>query len=60
MLHEAWAAPEVRAVLAHTLAERNASVRVLERAGFAYDGESIDGDAGAVWRWRLERRPAGG
>lgn len=55
MLREAWAAREVRAVLAHTLAERNASVAVLERAGFRRDGEIIDGDVGAIWRWRLAR-----
>ena len=55
MLHEAWAAPEVRCVLAHTLAEPNASVRVLEKSGFVRDGESLDGDVGVVWRWRVDR-----
>jgi len=55
MLSEAWAAPDVHAVLAHTLAERNASVRVLEKAGFTREGERIDADVGAVWRWRLQR-----
>jgi RimJ/RimL family protein N-acetyltransferase len=58
MLREAWAAPEVRAVVAHTLGERNASVRVLEKAGFTKDGERVDADVGALWCWRLER-PAG-
>lgn len=55
MLREAWDAPEVRCVLAHTLPERNASVRVLEKTGFARDGENLDGDVGAVWRFRLDR-----
>jgi hypothetical protein len=45
----------VEAVIAHTLPERNASVRVLEKTGFALDGESTDDDAGTVWRFRLER-----
>jgi hypothetical protein len=52
MLREAYAAPEVRAVIAHTLAERNASVRVLEKAGFGTDGvPESDGEA-TVWRLR--------
>ena len=55
MLREAWAANEVQAVIAHTLAEHNASVRVLEKAGFTKDGERRDVDVGALWRWRLQR-----
>jgi RimJ/RimL family protein N-acetyltransferase len=43
-----------RAILAHTLREANASTRILERLGFARDGEATDPDAGTVWRWRLE------
>lgn len=52
-----WArsAPDVETVVAHTLAERNASVSVLERAGFARTivdgvGQGVDG---SVWRWEL-------
>jgi RimJ/RimL family protein N-acetyltransferase len=55
MLRAAWAAPGVRTVLAHTLADRNASVRVLEKAGFVRDGERIDAEVGPLWRWRLDR-----
>lgn len=58
LLREAWAAPEVRCVLAHTLPERNASVRVLEKSGFVRDGENLDGDVGVVWRFRRDRDPA--
>ena len=58
LLREAWAAPEVRCVLAHTLLERNASVRVLEKSGFVRDGENLDGDVGVVWRFRRDRDPA--
>jgi ribosomal-protein-alanine N-acetyltransferase len=53
MLREAYAAPEVSAVIAHTLPERNASVRVLEKAGFGADGVHAQGDA-TVWRFRHE------
>jgi RimJ/RimL family protein N-acetyltransferase len=47
MLREAGASGNVSAVIAHTLAEPNASTRVLERTGFARDGEGPDG----AWRW---------
>jgi [ribosomal protein S5]-alanine N-acetyltransferase len=40
-----------RRVLAHTLPERNASGRVLEKAGFIWAGEFIDPEDGLVWRW---------
>jgi [ribosomal protein S5]-alanine N-acetyltransferase len=58
MLDEAFAAPDVRAVIAHTLAERNASGRVLEKAGFTRDGVIGAQDGGPQWRYRLERSPA--
>jgi RimJ/RimL family protein N-acetyltransferase len=41
---------------AHTLPERNASCRVLEKAGFAFIGEVIDPDDGPVWRWERPLR----
>jgi RimJ/RimL family protein N-acetyltransferase len=54
MLAEAFGDPSVDAVIAHTLAEPNASVRVLEKAGFARDGE-VSEDGERVWRHRLPR-----
>jgi RimJ/RimL family protein N-acetyltransferase len=42
-------------VRAHTLPERNASVRVLEKLGFAHLGQIVDPEDGPVWRW--ERAP---
>jgi ribosomal-protein-alanine N-acetyltransferase len=56
LLHEAFAAPEVQTVIAHTLAERGPSVRVLEKSGFAYDGDIADAGR-ATWRFRIERPP---
>lgn len=51
----------VTAVIAHTLAEENASVRVLRKVGFQWDGEMVAEDAGAIWRWRMIRMdPLGG
>jgi len=55
LVEEAWATPEVRAVTAHTLVGAGASVRVLEKLGFDRDGNNFDGDAGLVWRFRLNR-----
>jgi RimJ/RimL family protein N-acetyltransferase len=43
----------IRTVLAHTLAEENASTKVLGRCGFTRTQELIDPDEGAVWRWEL-------
>ncbi|HAV62507.1 MAG TPA: GNAT family N-acetyltransferase [Verrucomicrobiales bacterium] len=55
LVHIAAGQPGVFRVIAHTLPERNASCRVLEKAGFRRVGEVIDPEDGRVWRW--ERRP---
>lgn len=55
MAREGFAAIEVQTVIAHTLAEPGPSVRVLEKAGFVRDGEVVDDDVGAAWRFRLDR-----
>lgn len=49
--------PGVAVARAHTLPERNASCRVLERAGFRHAASVIDPEDGPVWRWE---RPVGG
>jgi ribosomal-protein-alanine N-acetyltransferase len=51
----AGASPPARTVRAHTLPERNASVRILEKLGFAHLGKIVDPEDGPVWRW--ERAP---
>ena len=48
----------LRRVLAHTLPERNASCRVLEKAGFVWAGEVIDPEDGLVWRWVAHAEPS--
>ena len=58
MVAEAFADDRVRAVIAHTLAQRNASNRVLENVGFQFDAEVREADA-TVWRFLLTR-PASG
>jgi ribosomal-protein-alanine N-acetyltransferase len=54
MLEEAFGDDRVAVVVAHTLPERNASNRVLEKAGFSFDGEAEE-DGETVWRFRLAR-----
>ncbi|NJL43522.1 MAG: GNAT family N-acetyltransferase [Pseudanabaena sp. RU_4_16] len=43
----------VDCVCAHTLAEYNASTRVLEKCGMTKVSEKIDPDVGNVWRWEI-------
>jgi [ribosomal protein S5]-alanine N-acetyltransferase len=47
----AFASGQVRVVRAHTLAEANASARVLIRNGFSSIGQVVDPEDGLVWRW---------
>ena len=47
--------PGVRRVVAHTLAERNASNVVLERIGMTFAGELANEEVGKIWRWELPR-----
>lgn len=56
----AWAAKNgrVRTVRAHTLPERNASTRVLEKCGFRRLGELTHPTDGLVWRWEKGLDPA--
>ncbi len=53
LIELAIGATEVQEVIAHTLPERNASTRVLEKAGMDFVGEVIDPEDGRVWRWRV-------
>ncbi|HEX4638283.1 MAG TPA: GNAT family N-acetyltransferase [Chthoniobacterales bacterium] len=44
--------PRVKKICAHTLAEPNASTRVLEKCGFKKVGDAIDPENNlSVWRW---------
>ncbi len=45
----------VRTVVAHTLAEKNASNSVLARVGFQRAAELANAEVGRVWRWVLTR-----
>jgi ribosomal-protein-alanine N-acetyltransferase len=41
----------VEHVIAQTLREENASVRICRSLGFRFDGEVVDPEDGIVWRW---------
>ncbi|MFN8439228.1 MAG: GNAT family N-acetyltransferase [Caldilineaceae bacterium] len=43
----------VDCVCAHTLAEPNASTKVLEKCGMTKVSETVDPDVGTVWRWEI-------
>ena len=49
--------PRVRTIRAHTLAETNASTRVLEKCGFKKVAETVDPENNLpVWRWERQNR----
>jgi [ribosomal protein S5]-alanine N-acetyltransferase len=54
MIAKAFADERVIAVIAHTLTQRNASYRVLEKVGFQHDGDAQE-DGEDVWRYSLTR-----
>jgi RimJ/RimL family protein N-acetyltransferase len=55
MVTRGFGDPQVRFIDAHTLAEPNASTRVLEKSGFEMLGAIEDPDDGPIWHWRLRR-----
>lgn len=52
----AWAAKNGRVAIAraHTLPERNASTRVLEKCGFRFVSEFTHPTDGLIWRWEKQ------
>ena len=55
MIDNAFTHEEVRAVVAHTLAETNASNSVLRKVGMTLVGEVDHPEVGKTWRWRISR-----
>lgn len=45
------ASKKVDRVIAQTLREENASVRICRRLDFSFEGEVLDPEDGLVWRW---------
>jgi [ribosomal protein S5]-alanine N-acetyltransferase len=55
MIDHAFAHTEVQAVIAHTLAEKNASNSVLQKVGMKFVAELDDPDGDKIWRWQISR-----
>jgi RimJ/RimL family protein N-acetyltransferase len=55
MLKYAFAHQDVKSVVAHTLAEKNASNHVLQKVGMKFITEIDDLDEGKIWRWQINR-----
>ena len=53
LIERAVASGKVRTLRAHTLPERNASTRILEKCGFQLGGEVMSEEDGLIWRWEL-------
>jgi len=58
LIARALASGRVRTLRAHTLPERNASTKVLEKCGFTLQEEVTHPEDGLIWRWELrQQRP---
>lgn len=55
MINYAFAQKEVQTVIAHTLAEKNASNRVLQKVGMEYSAEVDSPNLGKIHRWQISR-----
>lgn len=55
MIDYAFAHEQVRAVIAHTLAQINASNIVLQKVGMRFITELDDPEEGKIWRWQISR-----
>ena len=55
MIDFAFSHDQVQAVCAHTLGEKNASNRVLQKVGMKFAAEIDDADFGKIWRWEIRR-----
>ena len=51
----AFSHEEVKAVMAHTLAQVNASNTVLQKVGMQFIAEVADPEEGKIWRWQIKR-----
>jgi ribosomal-protein-alanine N-acetyltransferase len=53
LVEQAFNEKGVTKILAHTLAEENASVNVLRKCNFKWVAEIADDEEGKIWRWEL-------
>ena len=53
LINHAFRNKQIYAALAHTLAEENASVKVLKNCGMKLIGELDDPEEGKLWKWEI-------
>lgn len=56
LIERAFSFPHIHAVIAHTLAEENASVTVLKKCGFSFVEAVDDPHDGQIWKWQLNKK----
>ncbi len=56
LIANAFRFEEVKSVIAHTLAEENASVKVLKKCNMKFVAELDDPDEGKVWKWEIKKQ----
>lgn len=55
LIREAFHKHHVSAVIAHTLAEENASTAILKNCGMKFIAAMEDPEDGLIWKWQLDR-----
>lgn len=55
LIELAFSDKQVKKITAHTLAEENASVRVLKKCGFEFIQSLHDPEDGEIWQWAKNR-----
>ena len=56
LVSHAFSHPGVHKVIAHTLAEENASVHILQKIGFRQTEDVLDHEEGPLWLWELPKK----
>ena len=55
LIEQAFGVEGVTKIVAHTLAEENASTRVLNKCDFKWVGELENDEDGTIWKWELNK-----
>lgn len=55
LIENAFRFEEVKSVIAHTLAEENASVKVLKKCNMKFIAELEDPEEGKIWKWEVKK-----
>ena len=56
LMEFAFSHDEVNTVLAHTLADENASGSILKKLGFTFVKQYNDPEDGEIWQWQIKRK----